>query len=441
MRGFHRRELRAHHPSRGNGGHRARVSLAPARDRGDWYACPRVAACAKKSQLIGRNRQLRGFPRRAVLDALVAAALAALPGLLAFLIWRSLLASAFVYASLYVFIGFLPLAVVRQRELFRRALEAVSVVPAQLSPRGHRRERPAPGASYVRSSPSGISAGSWLRVFLVGVQAVNQNAARRGRSARPPPNRTARDRDEHPAACYGVGDARSADTRDQRGQGQACGHGRPAALVEKLGDSGGSHAPEQRQHRVGRGARIDERGCRPYRAGDGGEAQRVGSDHGAHRRRVQDRGGREPRGRGGGQSLAAARRLSQRSEGPGAAPAAPAPGLEARGARRRQPSGLCLVPGRDARQPAGRGGGARARRRQHHAELGDRDQDPGASLSRKRCRGATLLARAPPSPRSKWPWAAKQDRLASGGFTRVASEGRPPTAARRRRGRGRTRHA
>ena len=88
--------------------------------------------------------------------------LAALPGLLAFLIWRSLLASAFVslvpgyfvigelteawprhapelaldrlvpmqpawvfvYASLYVFIGFLPLLVIRQRELFRRALKA-----------------------------------------------------------------------------------------------------------------------------------------------------------------------------------------------------------------------------------------------------------------------------------------------------------------------------
>ena len=88
--------------------------------------------------------------------------LAALPGLLAFLVWRSLLASAFVslvpgyfvigelteawprhapevaldrlvplqpawvfvYASLYVFIGFLPLLVVRQRELFRRALKA-----------------------------------------------------------------------------------------------------------------------------------------------------------------------------------------------------------------------------------------------------------------------------------------------------------------------------
>ena len=88
--------------------------------------------------------------------------LAALPGLLAFLVWRSLLASAFVslvpgyfvigelteawprhapelaldrlvplqpawvfvYASLHSFIGFLPLLVVRQRELFRRALKA-----------------------------------------------------------------------------------------------------------------------------------------------------------------------------------------------------------------------------------------------------------------------------------------------------------------------------
>ena len=45
-----------------------------------------------------------------------------------------------------MFIGFLPLLVVRQRELFRRALEAISVVPG-----GYPRE--AIAESYRRRAP------------------------------------------------------------------------------------------------------------------------------------------------------------------------------------------------------------------------------------------------------------------------------------------------
>ncbi len=92
--------------------------------------------------------------------------LAVLPGALAFLVWRTLLASAFVtlapmyfiiavltrgretyapalaldaafslqpawmlvYGSLYVFVVLLPVLVIRQRELFRRALQAYVMV-------------------------------------------------------------------------------------------------------------------------------------------------------------------------------------------------------------------------------------------------------------------------------------------------------------------------